>query len=494
MRKTHMLLIVVVGLCLHIGGSATAAERSQEKEPSRTMKPITIGLIGDSTVATTYGWGPGFAARMGKGVTVLNFAKNGATLDALSKHLDALLKKKPDYVLIQFGHNDMKRYGTEDYSDKLRSYVERIKKKGAQAIIVSSVTRRSMRDGKIVHGAIKGRKLPEYAKAAGSVAREMQVPFVDLHTLSVDQHNRVGPEVVATYNFVARDRTHLSPIGEKVIADLVLRQIEKLMPTLAPHILKEEPENRVREPLPQNLEKVLFDGAMAGDWKGVFEDTCTGNWKEKWFLDGKVATVKNGKDGMVLTAGPEWKNDAHHMVLWTKDEFQGDLKIEYDWTRQDEEARGVNILYVQATGSGKAPYAKDITRWNDLRTVPAMKTYFNNLNTYHISYAAFPDTEKPSLSYIRGRRYMPHKTGLKGSNLQPEYESNTLFATGIRHHITVIKTDRAMFIRVKTPTETIYGHTYNTLLPIISEGRIGLRQMFTRTSTYKNFSICTKVE
>ncbi len=73
-------------------------------------KTLTIGLIGDSTVARTYGWGPALAAQFDDQVTVLNSAKNGATLDSLSKSLDALIEKKPDYVLIQFGHNDMKRY------------------------------------------------------------------------------------------------------------------------------------------------------------------------------------------------------------------------------------------------------------------------------------------------------------------------------------------------------------------------------------------------
>ena len=61
---------------------------------------------------------------------------------------------------------------------------------------------------------------------------------------------------------------------------------------------------------------------------------------------------------MTLTAGPEFKNDAHHMVLWTKDTFQGDLKIEYEYSRIDEATNCVNILYIQATGSGDSPYAK----------------------------------------------------------------------------------------------------------------------------------------
>jgi hypothetical protein len=130
----------------------------------------------------------------------------------------------------------------------------------------------------------------------------------------------------------------------------------------------------------------------ANEWKQVFNDPCTGDWKKQWFLDGEVGKVTTGPDGMTLTAGPEFKNDAHHMVLWTKQSFEGDLKIEYDYTRLDNENRCVTILYIQATGSGKGAFAKDITKWNELRKVPAMRTYFNHMNTYHISYAAFGNT------------------------------------------------------------------------------------------------------
>ena len=69
----------------------------------------------------------------------------------------------------------------------------------------------------------------------------------------------------------------------------------------------------------------------------VLSDPCRKDWKAKWFLDGEIGTVTNCPEGMTLKAGPEFKNDAHHMVLWTKDSFEGDLKIEYDYTRLDED-------------------------------------------------------------------------------------------------------------------------------------------------------------
>ena len=43
-----------------------------------------VGLIGDSTVAVQSGWGPGFAERFDRRAKIVNYAKNGATLQALS--------------------------------------------------------------------------------------------------------------------------------------------------------------------------------------------------------------------------------------------------------------------------------------------------------------------------------------------------------------------------------------------------------------------------
>jgi hypothetical protein len=248
------------------------------------------------------------------------------------------------------------------------------------------------------------------------------------------------------------------------------------------------------ESMEQEWSRKVFERAEAADWKQLFADDCTGNWKEKWFLDGEVGTVSNSTEGMTLVGGPEFKNDAHHMVLWTKESFGGDLKIEYEYTRRDKEIRCVTILYIQATGSGKGPYKKDITQWNELRTVPAMSTYFDNMNTYHISYAAFGNTLEDDKQYIRARRYIPGKNGLKGTDLVPDYRPEGLFKTGVKHHITVIKKDRDLYMKIENADQTYFCHMINEGSPPITEGRIGLRHMYTRSATYKNMKISRPYE
>ena len=202
---------------------------------SAKEKGPTIGLIGDSTVATTYGWGPAFSARVKDGVTVLNFAKNGATLDSLSKRFDELLSKKPDFVLIQFGHNDMKKYDAETYEAKLKTYVEKAKLAGSKVIVLSSVTRRNFDcQGKISPSIIESdRSLPAFSKAARKVANEAVVAFIDLNAISIEHHNRIGPEESATYNFEKTDTTHFSKKGAKAIADLIITELRVAVPELA---------------------------------------------------------------------------------------------------------------------------------------------------------------------------------------------------------------------------------------------------------------------
>ncbi len=201
---------------------------------------LAIGLIGDSTVASTYGWGPALADHLVHEARVVNYAENGATLEALSEELDDLLKWSPDYVLVQFGHNDQKKYGAEVYGDLLRSYVRRIREAGAKAVIVSPVTRRKFDErGKIspkrwndpnqpFHGT-----LANFAREAGDVASELDTPFIHLHALSIEHHNRIGPIASKAYNDTEHDITHFSKTGADAIAGLILDELRKVVPELA---------------------------------------------------------------------------------------------------------------------------------------------------------------------------------------------------------------------------------------------------------------------
>lgn len=228
------------------------------------------------------------------------------------------------------------------------------------------------------------------------------------------------------------------------------------------------------------------------NWELEFEDKCTKDWKQNWMLDGLIAKVENSNEGMHFSAGPEFKNDAHHAVLWTKESFNGDVKIEYDYTRTDDETSCVNILYIQATGDNAGPYVQDISQWNHLREIPAMRTYFENMNALHISYAAFVNTADTSY-YVRARRYpKPENESFDVTKISPSYDNEGYFKTGENYHITVIKTNTQLFFKMEgKDLSKIFSWDLSEIEPLI-EGRIGLRHMYTRSAIYKNFKIFSK--
>jgi len=227
-------------------------------------------------------------------------------------------------------------------------------------------------------------------------------------------------------------------------------------------------------------------------WKEAFKDKGNTDWHLKWFLDGQKATVKNQEDGMIFSAGPVEREDASHAVLWTKRSFTGDLKIEYDFTKMDDATKAVNILYIQATGKEDGPYVKDIFEWADLRTIPKMRTYFNNMNLWHVSYAAFDNSNATKkIDYLRARRYpiLPGKT-FKDTEVGMSYEDTGLFKRGITFHMTIIKKDDMLFVKVENDGVSKLFNWDFSEHPRIVEGRIGLRHMWTRSSKYANFSVC----
>jgi len=229
------------------------------------------------------------------------------------------------------------------------------------------------------------------------------------------------------------------------------------------------------------------------DKKLVFEDNGSGDWTDQWFLDGTRARVENLPVGMYFAAGPDHGNDSSHAVLWTRQSFHGDLLIEYDYTRVDTATRCVNILYFLATGKGGEEYPKDISAWNEKREVPAMSTYFRNMNTYHISYAAFKANEySGDHDYIRLRRYNPSKEGLKGSDILPDTFETGLFKPFHTYHITVTCLQDTITMNIQNkhdPADQMTCSWDISDVPDCQEGRIGLRHMYTRSAIYKDFKV-----
>lgn len=198
-----------------------------------------IVLVGDSTVTDAAGWGGAFARLLRPGVRCTNTARGGASTKSFfdGGNWTRALALEPTWVLIQFGHNDMPGKGSAretdaatTYRTNLVRYIEEARTIGARPILVTSVVRRTFKDGKLVD------LLADYATAARAVAGQQRVPLVDLHARSLADVERLGPEGCAEFGPMKdgkRDSTHCSPAGAAWAADLVAAELRRVSSEMA---------------------------------------------------------------------------------------------------------------------------------------------------------------------------------------------------------------------------------------------------------------------
>src|SRR5438309_2318036 len=150
---------------------------------------IKIVLVGDSTVNDEGVWGPGFRASFGPEVQIVNLAQNGRSSKSFRDEgwWAKVAPEKPNYGLIQFGHNDVAGKGPERETDpattyraNMERYLEEVRAMGATPVLVTSIVRRVFdADGKF-----RPDTLVPYAEAVRRLAVDREVALIDLYTLT----------------------------------------------------------------------------------------------------------------------------------------------------------------------------------------------------------------------------------------------------------------------------------------------------------------------
>jgi lysophospholipase L1-like esterase len=218
-------------LTLEFSGGRPAV-RSVEVVPAAEV--VTIYLAGDSTVTDQVevpwaGWGQ-LLPRFFKPdrIVVSNHAESGESLASflgerrMAKLLTTL--QAGDYLFIQFGHNDMEQTGPEagafkNYTRLLKEFIATARERGATPVLVTPMHRLSFNaDGKIEPS------LGDYPEAMRRVAREENVPLVDLNEFSRELYERLGPEMTRKL-FV--DETHTNEAGAYHFARFIAEQIQE---------------------------------------------------------------------------------------------------------------------------------------------------------------------------------------------------------------------------------------------------------------------------
>jgi len=196
----------------------------------------TVYLIGDSTVCDQpaepwNSWGQMLPRFFKPDVAVANHAESGETIaDSLRAQRFAKifsLIQPGDYLLVQFGHNDMKSKAPDkldQYQADLKKVVADTRAKGATPVLVTSMERK----GGVDHGTLEG-----YPDAVREVARTENCALIDLNQMSVAFYKALGNQLALAF----QDGTHHNNYGSYELAKCVVEGIKQDKLPLATHIV-----------------------------------------------------------------------------------------------------------------------------------------------------------------------------------------------------------------------------------------------------------------
>ena len=242
MNRSSFLTIATFFLAAFLTSNARATDAAKP--------PVHIVIVGDSTVSNyppehpNRGWGQYIQERFKPGtVEVTNLATPGRSTKTFIQEgrWQKALDEKPDYVLIQFGHNDSHAPNmpeatdaATDYKANLRRYIDDSRAIGATPVLVTPMVRRTFdAQGKVAETAAPpNRSLVSYANAMKEVATEKQAPVIDLYTSSKALAEKLGPEGSAALANKKGDNTHFNEKGARAMAGLVMQELPVAAPKL----------------------------------------------------------------------------------------------------------------------------------------------------------------------------------------------------------------------------------------------------------------------
>lgn len=259
----------------------------KERTDAPPLQPYKIILVGDSTMAPHSGWASAFCARQVKSsVACLNVGRGGRSTRSYRAEgsWDIAMGEakvpgyRETYVLIQFGHNDQssrpERWTdmTSEFPANLTRMVAEVSAAGAIPVLLTPLTRREFKDGKLRN------TLEPWSDEVRKVAAATGAALVDLNRASAAAVTRMGPETSlelaqelptpeeraaavagttlkpraapevaetpptdpkAPRGRVSRkfDYTHVGDIGANIFAKLVARDLAAVTPSLRSQLL-----------------------------------------------------------------------------------------------------------------------------------------------------------------------------------------------------------------------------------------------------------------
>ncbi|HVS71801.1 MAG TPA: rhamnogalacturonan acetylesterase [Phycisphaerae bacterium] len=226
--------------------SGKPAVQGVEIEPAGNVTQVF--LCGDSTMcdqpAEPYtSWGQVITRWFKPDTVVTSLAISGETMPAFlgEKRLDKItsMMHPGDFVLVQFGHNDMKspaKDALDTYKKNLQRFISETKAHGGTPVIITPVSRETFGpDGKITDSFIT-RSGDDYVKACHDIADEEHVTLLDLNADSAKVYEALGPDHAQPLFATRAEKTHHSDYGSYEIAKCVVQEIVNAKLPLAEHV------------------------------------------------------------------------------------------------------------------------------------------------------------------------------------------------------------------------------------------------------------------
>jgi lysophospholipase L1-like esterase len=210
---------------------------------------ITVFLCGNSTVVDQdnepwASWGQMIPRFFDTPVSFANYAESGEAANSfiaagrLKKILTQM--KAGDYILVEFGHNDQKQKGEgrgayTSFTASLKTFIREARARGACPVFVTPTQRRSFDDSERIKDTHE-----DYPDAMRKLAREENIPLLDLHAMTRTLYEALGVEnsKKAFVHYPANtwpgqtnaleDNTHFNPYGAYQIAKCVITGLRNL--------------------------------------------------------------------------------------------------------------------------------------------------------------------------------------------------------------------------------------------------------------------------
>ena len=212
---------------------------------------VTIYMCGDSTMQD---WASGYYPKQGQGqdfhywfdvskAAVVNRGQGGMAAEGYYDMFwkqgcsagNCIVEKlqKGDYVVIQFGINDVNKSSTEGFVSSMTSMVQEAQAKGAYPIIMSPIRRMWFDSPTQVHASYR-----QYPEESRKLAESLDVPFIDMFNWVANYMISVGElyttQFVFNYSSTSEysnlrsdetDATHLQMNGANAFGRIITEQM-----------------------------------------------------------------------------------------------------------------------------------------------------------------------------------------------------------------------------------------------------------------------------